>query len=84
MSFPGKQKPTTFVLLVESPVGVTEYVIGATPSDDVAVMRPIVARTLSGKGCSLSASSLQQALHLRSWAQTHASIFHTGRVDYGR
>ena len=82
MSSSSKNKPKTFRLFIENPAGVVEYIVGVVATEEGPVVTSLAARVASGEAVNLSNGTLQQAMDLQRWAQTHADVFREGRVVY--
>jgi hypothetical protein len=80
MKSSSKKDPKTITLFVESPNGVSEYIVGLMQVDETPIISPLAARVVSGEGTGLSLTNLQEALELQHWALTHADVLKEGRV----
>jgi hypothetical protein len=72
--------PKAVPLLIESPSGVTEFLVGVVNVDDKRAFSPLAARVASGQGSDLTEETLREAISLQVWALTHRDVFEEGRV----
>ena len=80
MPSPESLTPKAMPLLIESPTGVTEYLIGVVNVDDKPAFSALASRVASGGGSDLDRDTLREAVALQVWAHTHPEIFVEGRV----
>jgi hypothetical protein len=84
MASSSSKRSKTLRLFVENPTGVVEYIVGVTPADHGLIVSSLVARVASGEPVKLTSESLQQALDLLVWSETHKQVFREARVVYDR